>query len=174
MKELTFSKAHKKAIAEKVSQLAKVKKGIWSPQELAKKITQRRLNWIKRNLDEVLENYKDLSWMEKAYRIIYFDHMNINPAKTEMTRISENKIRIDSYNFCPYLEACKKLQIDTRFICKEIGKPSIQAMIKKINPDLKFARNYQNIRPYNQEFCEEYIELVLDNEHSTEQATSLP
>jgi len=86
--------------------------------------------------------------------------MKIDPLKSKMTRISPTKIRIDSYNFCPYLETVKKLKLDTRCICKKVGEPSIQAMCKMINKKLKFSRNYDNIRPHNKEYCEEYIEII--------------
>jgi len=96
---------------------------------------------------------------EKAYRIICFDEMGINSEHSKMIKFGESKIRIESRNFCPYLEACKELELDTRYVCKEIVEPSIQAVCEIINPNLRFSRNYQNIRPYG-DFCEEYIEIL--------------
>lgn len=160
MKGSVFSKFEQKAIEEKKEQLRKVKEGTLLPRELADLITQRRVNWIKKNLGTMLKKYSSLDALEKAYKIICFDHMGIDPEKSKMTRISPRKIRIDSYNFCPYLEACKELGLDTRFVCREIGEPSIREMMRRISPNLKFSRNYQNIRPHNPDFCEEYIELL--------------
>lgn len=157
-----FSKAEQKAIQEKLEQLQRVREGKLSPEELAGLITQRRVGWMKLYLDEMLEKYRDLSPEEQAYKIVFFDHMGINPEHSKMVRVSPRKIRIESYNFCPYLEACQQLGLDTRFICKDIGEPSIQQMIEIINPNLRFTRNYVNIRPYNGAFCEEYIELLGD------------
>jgi tRNA(adenine34) deaminase len=85
--------------------------------------------------------------------------MKIEPSHSKMTRISSKKIRIDSYNFYPYLEATKKLKLDTKIICKKVGEPSIQKMCEMIHPKLKFSRNYDNIRPHNKKYCEEYIEI---------------
>lgn len=107
----------------------------------------------------MLKKYKDLPLEEQAWHIIYFDHMKIDPKYSKMTRISSRKIRIDSYNFCPYLEAVKKLKLDTKVICKKVGEPSIQKMCEIIHPKLKFSRNYHNIRPDNKKYCEEYIEI---------------
>ena len=158
---IMFSETEQKAIYEKLEQLQKIKEGTLTPQELADLITQRRVRWIDEHLEEMLAKYDRLSPEEQAYRIIFFDYMRINPEHLKIERVSPRKIKIESYNFCPYLEACRILGLDTRFVCKEIGEPSIQEMIKRINPNLKFSRNYANIRPYNT-FCEEYIELTPD------------
>jgi hypothetical protein len=82
--------------------------------------------------------------------------MKINPEHLEITKI-DNKIKICSYNFCPYLEACNLLNLDTRTVCRQINNESIKKMVKIINPNLRFYRNYDNIRPHSP-FCEEYIE----------------
>jgi hypothetical protein len=155
-----FSKTEQKAIQEKLEQLKRVKEGTLTPQELADLITQRRVGWIRGHLDEMLVKYDGLNSEEQAYRIVFFDHMRINPEHSKMMRVSPIKIKIESYNFCPYLEACQKLDLETRTICKDIGEPSIQRMIEIVNPNLRFSRDYTNIRPYNGVFCEEYIELL--------------
>jgi len=155
-----FSEAEQIVIEEKLEQLRKIKDGTLSPQELANLITKRRVSWFEENRDWLLRKYSGLPDEEKVWRIICFDYMKINPADSRITRVSSNKIRLDSYNFCPYLEACKELGLDTRYVCKEIGEPSIQIICKMINPKLVFSRNYQNIRPHNLDFCEEYFEVL--------------
>jgi len=152
------SESEQEAIQEKLEQLRQVKEGILTHQELANLITQRRVKWIKEHLKEMLLKYKGLSPEGQAYRIIYFDHMGINPEHSKMVRVSPTKIKIKSNNFCPYLEACQKLSLDTKTVCKEIGEQSIKKMIELINPNLKFSRNYANIRPHNG-VCEECFEL---------------
>ena len=157
---MIFSERAQKAIDEKLTQLRGVKQGTLTPGELADLITDRRMGWILEHRGEMLAKYDGLSPEEQAYRIVCFDHMGIKPEHNEMIRISPGKIRFNSYNFCPYLEACKQLDLDTRFVCKEIGEPSIQRMIQVIHPKLRFSRNYANIRPHNTAFCEEYMEIV--------------
>lgn len=156
-----FSKFEQKVIQEKFEQLEKVKNGSFSGQELVDLITQRRITWAREHLEEMLTKYQGLSPLEQAYRIIYFEHMKINPQHSQMEQISPNKIKIKSYNFCPYLEACIKLDLDTRFVCKEIGEHSIQKVCQMIHPQLKFSRNYKKIRPHHRGFCEEYLELIF-------------
>lgn len=154
-----FNERELKSIEKKLGELSKVKDGVLSPQELADLTTQRRVSWFNANRDVVLVKYRELPDEEKAWRIICFDHMKINPEHSKMTRISPTKIRIDSYNFCPWLEACLKLGLDTRYVCKGMGEPSVQKICEMINPNLKFSRNYEKIRPYAP-FCEEYFELL--------------
>jgi hypothetical protein len=60
-------------------------------------------------------------------------------------------------NFCPYLEASRILGLDTRFVCKEIGEPSIKAFFQQINPKFHFSRDYSHIRPYL-DCCIEFLE----------------
>ena len=156
-----FSESEQKAIEEKLEQLQRVKEGTLAPQELVDLITQRRVGWIQEHLDEMLTKYDGLSPEEQAYRIVFFDHMKINPSHSKMVQVSPRKIKIESHNFCPYLEACRHLGLDTRYVCQDIGEPSTQKMIEVINPNLRFSRNYDNIRPRNGAFCEEYIELLF-------------
>lgn len=155
-----FSDHEQNAINEKFTQLKKVCDGLLSHAQLAGTITKRRINWLKENLNIMLAKYKCLNPEEQAYRIIYFDHMKINPEHSKMVRISPTKIKIESYNFCPYLEASNQLGLDTKRICKDVGEPSIQKMCEIIHPKLRFSRNYDNIRPHNGAFCEEYIEII--------------
>ena len=162
MKKSVFTETEQKAIQEKVGQLKRIKDGTLSVQELVNLIVQRRLNWLKENLRRLLKKYAHLDDLEKAHMIIGFENMKIDQTKQKITRVSSTKIRIDSYNFCPYLEACKILGLDTRFVCKEIMETSTQTVLEAINPRIKFSRNYQNIRPYNPAYCEEYLELVED------------
>lgn len=155
-----FSDIEQNAIDEKFAQLKQVCDGSFSHIQLADAITERRINWLKENLDKMLTKYNSLSPEEQAYCIIYFDHMKINPEHNKIFRISPTKIKIESYNFCPYLEASNQLGLDTRRICKDVGEPSIQKMCEIIHPKLRFSRNYDNIRPHNGAFCEEYIEII--------------
>ena len=141
-----FTEAEQRAIYEKLDKLALMKIGNISPEELAEQITKRRIRWMERHLDEMLAKYEDLRPEE-------------TPEDSHVRRVSPSKIRIDSYNFCPYLEACRELGLDTSFVCKQIGEPSVQAACELINHDLAFSRNYDHLRP-SCDFCEEYIELI--------------
>jgi hypothetical protein len=71
---------------------------------------------------------------------------------------AEKKIVYRSYDFCPVLEACKALGLDTRRICKLAYEAPTQRFLSRLNPELRFRRNYERIRPHAR-YCEEVIEL---------------
>lgn len=150
--------SNKEAIAEKVEQLTRVLQGEISEEELSETITKRRLEWLEENIDELKEKYRDLPPEKQAFRIIFLEHMNINPEDLRVTKPIKNVIRADGFSFCPYLEAYRQLGLDSRIMCKKINHDCFEKMAKMIHPNLVFYRNLQNLRPYS-EYCEEYIEL---------------
>ncbi len=157
-----MSSRFEQKLEEKIEELMKIKEGILTPKELADLITERRVKWMKNNLDEMKIKYEGLPPEEMAYKIIFIEHLQVDPAYSKVTRVSETRIRIDSYNSCPYLDACERVGLETKFVCREIGEQSFQEMIRLIHPKLKFGREYSNIRPFNKEYCEEYIELISE------------
>lgn len=71
---------------------------------------------------------------------------------------NETEIIFHSQNFCPTLEACKRLGLDTRDICKRLNEDATNRLIRLIDPRLRFSRNYEHLRPYSP-YCEERITL---------------
>jgi hypothetical protein len=150
-----FERLQKVKEANSAEERAKIKK------ELANLLIEKRVSWMEEHLDEMLAKpeYKDLPPQEQAYHIVYIEHMEIDPKDSKIIDVPPNRVEIISRNFCPYLEACQRLELDTRDICKTVGEPSIQEMIKLIHPDLVFGRSYNKfIRPH-ESFCYEFIEL---------------
>ena len=150
-----FTPEQQIAIGRKVEQLRKIKDGTLDVRELADLITQKRLAWLRGNRS-LLSG--DLGLAEAACRLLFIDEMQVSEGVI-VTRISENAVRIESRNFCPYLEACQRLGMDTRYVCKEIGEPSIVAFFQEIDPTLSFRRDYDKIRPHN-DCCVEYLEVA--------------
>ncbi len=154
-----FSEQEQEAILEKLKHLQKYVDGISTLQELAEINIQRRLEWLNQN-KYILDNYSNLTLPEKVHHALFLEHMKIDPKHSVVEKMSENKIRIESHNFCPYLEACKILDLDTKIICKEFGEPSFCKFVETVDPNLKFSRDYNKIRPYHH-YCEEFIELII-------------
>lgn len=153
-----FNLEEQKAIKEKVKLLKRYVDGKSSLKELAKKITKRRLKWFKENKN-LLQKYKNLPAHHKAHRMLFYEHMGVDLANSKVENITKRKIRITSNTFCPYLEACKLLKLDTKKICKAIGEPTCSEFIKEISPALKFYRDYSKIRPHHTH-CVEFIEVI--------------
>ncbi len=124
--------------------------------EWAREITKRRMTWFKEHKNSL--NLKGTD-VEKAFQLVLFEYMKLKPEEVPIVEKTARKIVWRSYDFCPYLEAIKKLGMDTRVVCKCATHSPVQAMIETINPKLHFSRNYVAIRPYA-EYCEEIIELV--------------
>ena len=122
---------------------------------LEQELLDRRLLWVK--------NKRVLLWhlqgtdLEKAYRLLILK-LAIPAEKVKILKHTKDKIVFRSQNFCPTLEACKILGLDTREVCRKIYERPTDALVKTINPNLKFGRNYRCIRPYAN-YCEEYILL---------------
>lgn len=153
-----FTSKEKKAIEEKLGLLESYIAGEVSLEDLGELNKKRRLIWLDENR-EVLEKYSELSVPRKAHKILFLDHMGIDPEHSVVEEVSDKMVSIKSYNFCPYLEACKILGLDTRIICKKFTEPCSKALIEAVHPSLKFSRNYDRIRPHH-EYCAEFIEII--------------
>ncbi|MBU1199771.1 MAG: hypothetical protein KKF46_05275 [Nanoarchaeota archaeon] len=117
-------------------------------------LTKKRLNWLENNLGDVDEP----SIVKKAYFLL-IKKMEIDLSEVPIIFEDEKKITYRSYNWCPVLEACKELGLDTREICKKGWENSVNEFVKKIHPKLTFSRKYNTLRPHGK-FCEETIELI--------------
>ncbi len=117
---------------------------------------EKRSAWLKANLvesihedDPVLEGYK---WFYEKYLRVSV------PNDGEIVERTQKRIVTRWWNPCPTLEACKKLGLDTREVCKKAYEKPVQEFLKHIHPKLRFDRDYEKIRPHAP-YCEEIIEL---------------
>jgi len=122
---------------------------------IERKLIEKRDRWFEQNKKSLKLKGTDV---EKSYQLILMK-IGIKPNEAPIVRETKNKIVFHSKNFCPALEACKILRLDTRDICKAVFEKPTEELIKKINPRLKFTRNYSKIRPFV-DYCEEIIELI--------------
>jgi len=122
-------------------------------------LTQKRLRWYEENKGRLDLEGSDV---RKAYALLLLRYMGLRQEEVPIVYEDEKRIVWRSRNFCPVLEACARLGLDTRDVCREAEEKPVQELISKINPRLRFSRNYEKIRPYS-EYCEESIELVGGN-----------
>lgn len=123
---------------------------------LEKCVIEKRLAWINQNLKNIKKTGSPIS---DAYRIFFEVYLGLSvPKDGKIVEKTDKRIVMRWQNFCPVLEVCKKLGLDTRVICKKAYHQPVQAFLSKIHPKLKFKRNYQCIRPHAT-YCEEIIEL---------------
>lgn len=142
-------------VQEKLERIIRAKESNnWS--EINSRQIEKRLKWYEENKGKLKLEGSDV---RKAYTLILLEYFKLKEEEVPIIYEDERKIVWRSYNWCPVLEACKIGGFDTREICKKGWERSVQALIEKINPNLKFSRNYEKIRPYY-EYCEEIIELI--------------
>lgn len=96
-----------------------------------------------------------------AYALL-LRRFGIGPDEAPIVLRSHDEMVFHSMNFCPTLEACKILGLDTRFVCRHLNERSTQALVALVDPRLGFARNYDMLRPYAP-YCEERIFLPMKN-----------
>ena len=118
-------------------------------------LLNKRMRWFESN--KIMIRKLIGSDLEKAYHLILMK-IGIKSSEAPIVEKSENKIIFHSKNHCPSLEACIILDLDTRNICKRIYERPTEELIRRLNPKLRFTRNYECIRPYS-DYCEEIITL---------------
>jgi hypothetical protein len=148
-------KTREEKIKEAIAKLTKAKE-TGNYEFINKELIKKRLSWYNQNRDKI---HLKGSEVRKAYTLLIIKYLGLNQEENPIVYENETKIVWRSYNFCPILEACKRLGMDTREVCKNAEEKPVQALISKINPNLRFSRNYEKIRPYT-EYCEEIIELT--------------
>ncbi len=96
----------------------------------------------------------------QGFRMFYEHYLGLSaPRDGEVVETGGNKITVRWRNRCPTLEACQQLGLDTRVVCRLAYERPVQMMLERIDPRLRFVRNYAAIRPHA-DGCEETIELV--------------
>jgi len=98
--------------------------------------------------------------LEEAYRVL-LRKLEIQEDQAPVVRRDLKTLVFHSQNFCPTLEACKILGLETRRVCKLSNEKSTIALVQAVDPRLTFSRNYEKLRPYS-EYCEESISYASD------------
>jgi tRNA(Arg) A34 adenosine deaminase TadA len=127
---------------------------------LGLELASKRTIWFEENKDKIIPHLEG-SEVERAYKLIL---MKVGIAEKEAPIIekTDDRVVFHSENPCPALDACEILGLDTRVVCRLHTEEATDALIKKLNPKLKFTRNYAKLRP-DSPFCEEIIEILRDD-----------
>lgn len=117
-------------------------------------VTQRRLAWLEQN--HPVQKEQLLLSPRQAYQLLFFDYMGLSQGDLPVVQETDRGITWLSKNPCPTLEACLRLGLDTRKVCRSANEKSTQAFLSYLDPQLRFMRSYQEIRPYAL-YCRETI-----------------
>jgi hypothetical protein len=96
----------------------------------------------------------------QAYILVLLHYLRLDPGEVPVVYEDDRTIIWRSTNFCPSLGACRRLDLDTRVVCRAATKGAVQALIARLDPRLRFFRNYAaGLRPHADD-CEEPIALL--------------
>ena len=107
--------------------------------------TQMEKGWFEENASKL-----DLSGppLLAAYRLIFEDKLGRSHSEIKIMEESEKRI-VHHYDLpCSILDACLKLGLDTKKICKALHQKSVNTLMQLVDPRLRFDRDYEKIRPY--------------------------
>jgi tRNA(adenine34) deaminase len=124
--------------------------------QLADKLKLKRQKWVRQQNLQTESTNEDV--LNKGYRALLLK-LGIPPDEAPIIDKDKKQLVFASKNFCPTLEACKILQLDTRFVCRHLTEGPTEALLKEIDPRLRFRRDYTTLRP-NGTYCKETIFLV--------------
>jgi len=122
--------------------------------DLERAAVARRTEWVRN---------RNPSWGDRrptprdVYELFFEEYLGLDLDEVPVVEETDSKIVWRSFNRCPTLEACTRLGLDTREVCRRVYEKSTQAFVAAIDPGLRFGRSYERIRPHA-EFCEEWIE----------------
>jgi tRNA(Arg) A34 adenosine deaminase TadA len=124
--------------------------------DLGRALLEKRIVWFEKNEGSIRKELGGTD-VEKGYQLLLMK-LGIDGREAPIVEKSDDRIVFHSTNFCPALEACKILGLDTAQVCREHTEKATEGLIRMVNPRLRFARNYGKLRP-NSAFCEEIITL---------------
>jgi tRNA(adenine34) deaminase len=118
-----------------------------------KELSEKRLRWFQEEHKDATRPGDDI--LIEAYRML-LKKLSIHENQAPIVQRTDKEVAFRSMNFCPTLEACKILDLDTRKVCKLYNERATDALVKLVDPRLEFVRNYRRLRP-DYEYCEEII-----------------
>jgi tRNA(adenine34) deaminase len=120
---------------------------------VAAEVASKRAAWF---AEKYPHGFSGAKTPRRAFEMLFFEYMGLAPEDLPVVSESEEEIVWLSVNPCPTLEACQRLGLDTRSVCRDAYERSTQALVGLIDPDLRFGRSYEEIRPYAG-YCKEWI-----------------
>ena len=127
-------------------------------------VARKRSAWVKDHYQATDD--RDRLSPRTAFELLFFDYMGLPESDLPVLSESATEIGWLSRNRCATLEATQALGLDTRLICRAAYEKSTQAFLSQLDPQLRFLRNYAEIRPYANH-CKEMIIRVNFEEMMT-------
>lgn len=128
--------------------------------EIEASVAAKRIAWYQQQAFVISDS--QTTTPRDAFERLFFGYMGLTPRDLPIVRETENEITWLSKNPCPTLDACLKLGLDTRQVCRAAYEKSTQAFLSQIDPQLRFLRSYQEIRPYADHCLESIVKVDFE------------
>jgi tRNA(adenine34) deaminase len=123
-------------------------------------VSAKRIAWVDKNRESL--HLPSLISPRQAYELLFDKYMGLNLSELPIVAETDALIEWLSTNPCPTLEACNRLKLDTRKVCRAAYEKSTQAFLSQLDPRLRFLRNYDEIRPYAAHCREMIVRIDFD------------
>lgn len=117
---------------------------------------QRKNDWANQN-QSALSPQPEETLIDCARRVLYKLNLYLPEGYITVIEKKEGRLVTEFRDRCPILDACQQLGLDTRIICRKVFHAPYQTVLSRVNPRLKFNRDYEHgLRPYH-DCCVEII-----------------
>jgi len=103
---------------------------------LERDVVQKRVDWVNKRYPPSAR--AGTFTPRRLYEIFLLEYLGLAKADVPILSETEDHIIWDSRNRCPTLEACKRLGLDSRKICRLIYEKPVQALLSQFDPQLRF------------------------------------
>jgi tRNA(adenine34) deaminase len=122
-------------------------------------VIEKRLRWC----EDSLELPTGISVTPRlGYETLLFGYLGLTESDVPVVSESDTNITWLSQNRCPTLDACGRLGFSTSVVCRAVYEKSTQALLSRIDPELRFVRDYGELRPDHQHCKEMIVRLDFD------------
>jgi tRNA(Arg) A34 adenosine deaminase TadA len=98
----------------------------------------------------------------EAYDLLFFDYMGLTSGDMPVAEETADRIVWLSHDACPTLEACGRLGLDTRQVCRAVSERPVQTFLSRLDPRLRFVRDYFVIRPHAAHCREQIVRVGVE------------
>lgn len=140
-----------------------------SLREIEAATTAKRLDWLEHRTHRLRAAHVTPRLL---FETLFFEYMGLSRTDLPVVSESEEQITWSSVNACPTLEACRRIGLDTRTVCKGAYERSTQAFLSWFDPRFRFIRDYGEIRPWSSHCREQIVRLDFERvmRHAIEEA----
>jgi tRNA(Arg) A34 adenosine deaminase TadA len=122
-------------------------------------VIEKRLRWCGANL----EPSGGVSATPRlGYETLLLRYLGLSEEDVPVVSESDTKITWFSLNPCPTLDACARLGLATSAVCRAVYEKPTQGLLSWLAPELRFVRDYGEMRPEHPHCKETILRLDFD------------